>query len=84
MAISGQVTTTNAMVPLPSSPIVVNVTLTALSTNVGNIAVQFYTLTLPTNAYVLEPGKSITVIVSDLSQISIGASSGKVLSYIGS
>ena len=69
---------------LNSNPVFVNVTITAKSTNTGNIAIGFSNAITTSNSYLLEKGQSITIYVPNANAIWVNGTTSDILSVIGS
>lgn len=79
-----QVTISGTAAQLNANPVFNSVTLTAKSTNTGNVAIGFSSAVTTGNGYLLEKGNSVTIKVPNANAIYVVGTASDVLSVIGS
>jgi len=79
-----QVAITGSAQQLASNAIFSQVVLTAKSTNTASIEISVVSNTSTTTGYILEKGTSVTLQVSNTSQIFVFGTTNDILSVIGS
>ena len=77
-------TLTGSAQQLANAPVFNGVTITAKSTNTGDVGVGFTSGVTATNAYVLEKGQSIKLQVPNTNAIFVNGTASDIVSTIGS